>query len=340
MESYPDSEILFVGAKGKMEMEKVPQAGYRIEGLWISGLQRKLTWNNLAFPFKVISSLIKSRKILKKFKPHIAIGVGGFASGPLLYAAVKRNIPALIQEQNSYPGITNKILARRVQKICVAYDHMEKFFPKEKIVFTGNPVRKDIMDNSGKRNAALKFFDFNADGKVLLVIGGSLGARTINDSVYKNISALIDNKVQVIWQTGKIYYQEFKDKMSHYDSGSIRLVEFLKEMDLAYAAADAVVSRAGALSVSELCLAGKPTIFVPSPNVAEDHQTKNANSLANKNAAMIVKDADAKTELVPETIKLLNDEIKQQELKVNIKKLSRPNATENIINEIIDLIGE
>lgn len=329
-----------MGALGKMEMEKVPQAGYRIEGLWISGLQRKLTAGNLAFPFKVLLSLRKSRRILKEFKPHIAVGVGGFASGPLLYAAAKMNIPTLIQEQNSYPGITNKILARRVRKICVAYDHMERFFPEEKIVFTGNPVRKDLMDISGKREAALKFFGLNANEKVLLVIGGSLGARTLNASLYQNIGALIDNKVQTIWQTGRIYHQEFKDKMAKYGSERVKLVEFLKEMDLAYAAADAVISRAGALSVSELCLAGKPVIFVPSPNVAEDHQTKNALSLANQRAALIVKDADARTELVPEAIRLLNDEPKRRELETNIRKLARPNATDNIVNEIIDLIGE
>lgn len=320
-------------------MEKAPQAGYRIEGLWISGLQRKLTPANLSFPLKVISSLLKSYRILKKFRPHVAVGVGGFASGPLLYAAAKRNIPSLIQEQNSYPGITNKILAGKARKICVAYDHMERFFPQDKIVFTGNPVRKDIMNTSGKRNAALEFFRFSPDEKVLFVMGGSLGARTINDSIFSHIQTLIDHRIQLIWQTGRIYFQEFREKMSRYDTSRIRMVEFLKEMDLAYATADVVVSRAGALSVSELCLAAKPVIFVPSPNVAEDHQTRNAMSLVNGHAATIVKDADARTELVPAAIRLLNDPGKQEQLKANIAKLARPNATEQIVNEIISLIG-
>ncbi len=338
-EKYPDSEILFVGAKGKMEMEKVPQAGYNIEGLWISGLQRRLTAQNLMFPFKVVSSLMKAAKILKRFKPQVIVGVGGFASGPLIYAGVKKGIPALIQEQNSYPGITNKILAGKVNKICVAHDKMDRFFPKDKLVFTGNPVRKDIADVSHKRKAALEFFRFNETQKVLLILGGSLGARTINNSIFDKIEMLINQNIQVIWQTGKFYHEEFEKKTANFDLKNIRIVPFLKEMDLAYAAADVVVSRAGALSVSELCLAKKPVIFVPSPNVAEDHQTKNAMALAEKNAAVIVKDISAVEMLVPEVLKLISDEAKQDELRLNIAQLARPEATENIVNEIIKLIN-
>jgi UDP-N-acetylglucosamine--N-acetylmuramyl-(pentapeptide) pyrophosphoryl-undecaprenol N-acetylglucosamine transferase len=338
MELHPGTEILFVGAQGKMEMEKVPQAGYKIEGLWISGLQRRLTASNLLFPLKVVSSLIKANSILKQFRPDVIVGVGGFASGPLIYAGARRKIPALIQEQNSYPGVTNKILGHKVQKICVAHDKMDRYFPKEKIVLTGNPVRKDIMDVSKKREAATDFFKFSPDEKVLLVLGGSLGARTINNSVFNYVQKLIDNKIQVIWQCGKIYFEEFKEKMNAYDTSRIRLVSFLREMDLAYAAADVVVSRAGALSVSELCLARKPVIFVPSPNVAEDHQTKNAMSLIEKDAATMVKDAEATEKLVSEAIKLLNDVQKQEKLKNNIAQLARPDATDHIVNEITGLI--
>jgi UDP-N-acetylglucosamine--N-acetylmuramyl-(pentapeptide) pyrophosphoryl-undecaprenol N-acetylglucosamine transferase len=339
MELYPQSEVLFVGAEGKMEMEKVPQAGYKIEGLWISGFQRRLTASNLAFPLKLISSLVKANKILRRFKPDVIVGVGGFASGPLLYAGTKRNIPALIQEQNSYPGVTNKILGSKVQLICVAYDKMDRFFPKEKIRMTGNPVRKDILDVSDKKERALEFFKFDPENKVLLVLGGSLGARTINNSIFNQIQMLIDDKIQVIWQTGRIYFEEFQQKMNEYDTSKIRLVPFLMEMELAYAAADVVVSRAGALSVSELCLVKKPVIFVPSPNVAEDHQTKNAMSLTEKDAAIMIKDADAFTALVPEALKLLGDEPKQEKLKTNIAKLARPEATTNIVKEIIGLIN-
>jgi UDP-N-acetylglucosamine--N-acetylmuramyl-(pentapeptide) pyrophosphoryl-undecaprenol N-acetylglucosamine transferase len=338
MELYPDSEILFVGAKGKMEMEKVPQAGYKIEGLWISGLQRRLTSANLLFPFKVVFSLIKASKILTRFKPQVIVGVGGFASGPLIYSGAMKKIPALIQEQNSYPGVTNKILKNKVQKICVAHDKMDRFFPKEKIVFTGNPVRKDILDLSEKRKTALEFFKFDSNAKVLLVLGGSLGARTINNSIFNRLQDLIDNHIQLIWQCGRIYYEEFNKKLATFDTSGIRLVSFLREMDLAYAAADVVVSRAGALSVSELCLVKKPVIFVPSPNVAEDHQTKNAMSLIEKDAAKMVKDADAPDLLVPEAIQLLGDVREQEKLKTNIADLARPDATTHIVNEILGLI--
>ena len=338
MELYPGSEILFVGAKGRMEMEKVPQAGYNIQGLWISGIQRKLTVDNLSFPFKLISSLRKAGEIIKRFKPQVAVGVGGYASGPLLYRAAKMKIPCLIQEQNSFPGITNKILAGRVQKICVDYDHMDMFFPAEKIVKTGNPVRKDIIETRHKKNMALEFFGFKAGKPVLLVIGGSLGAKTINDSIYGYLDKLIENDIQVIWQTGRLYFPELEPKVQDFKSVNIRLLDFLREMDLAYAAADVVISRAGALSVSEICLAQKPVIFVPSPNVSEDHQTKNAMSLVEKNAARIIKDDQARDKLVIEAIELLNNENERKVLIDNIAKLAKPNATEEIVKEIVKLI--
>ena len=331
--------MLFVGAKGRMEMQKVPEAGYDIIGLWISGIQRKLTFDNLSFPFKLISSLFKSGKIIKKFKPDVVVGVGGFASGPLLYRATKKGIPSLIQEQNSYPGITNKLLAKRVNKICVASDSMDRFFPKEKIVFTGNPVRKDIIHSAEKRQQALQFFDLSPDKKTVLIIGGSNGARTINHSLLAEMEKMISADIQVIWQTGRFYFQEVKDSVSEYDLSNFRIFEFLKEMDLAYAAADVVISRAGASSISELCLVGKPVIFVPSPNVAEDHQTKNAQALVDKGAAVLISDKDARSKLVEATIELVNDSVRQVTLKENIRKLARPDAAEMIAREILGLIN-
>jgi len=319
-------------------MEKVPQHGYKIIGLNISGLQRKLTLKNLSFPFKVIDSLNKASKILKDFKPIAAIGVGGYASGPLLFSASRKNIPCLIQEQNSFPGITNKLLASRVQKICVAHDQMNRYFPADKIVWTGNPVRKDIIDVAPKRDEALKFFKLEPAKKVVLAIGGSLGARTINDSLYQKLEKFGKSNVQLIWQTGKFYYGEYKTKLENYDLADIRLLEFLKEMDLAYAAADVVISRAGALSVSELCLAKKPVIFVPSPNVAEDHQTKNAMALVEKNAALMVKDTEARENLVSATLDLVQNETKQQELAGNIGMLGKPDAAQKIVEELFKII--
>ncbi len=321
-------------------MQKVPEAGYKIIGLWISGLQRKLTLDNLSFPFKVISSLTKSRKIIRRFKPHVVIGVGGYASGPLLRVATQRHVPAVIQEQNSYAGLTNKLLAKKVRKICVAYPNMEKFFPAEKLVITGNPVRKDIVDLEGKRDEALSRFGFSTNKKTLLVIGGSLGARTLNDSMILNLQKLIDADVQVIWQCGRFYHGEMLHRLEDFDNKQdIRLFEFLKEMDLAYAAADVVISRAGALSVSELSIAGKPTIFVPSPNVAEDHQTKNARAMVENNAAVLVKDNIARAELIDEAIALLRDDSRQHILSEKIKALAKPNAANEIVNEIVKLIA-
>ncbi|MEQ9286170.1 MAG: undecaprenyldiphospho-muramoylpentapeptide beta-N-acetylglucosaminyltransferase [Cyclobacteriaceae bacterium] len=333
-----DIEILFVGAKGKMEMEKVPEAGYRIIGLWISGIQRSLTIDNLSFPFKLISSIWKSFKLLKEFKPDAVVGVGGYASGPLLYAATQKGIPSLIQEQNAFAGITNKLLAKKVQKICVANEGMDKFFPADRIMLTGNPVRTDILNVDQKRGQALEFFGFSTDKPVLMVLGGSLGARTLNESIVSNIDQLITKGVQVLWQTGKFYYDEMLDRTRDKEMTGIKVMAFLKEMDLAYAAADVVISRAGALSISELCLTGKPVVFVPSPNVAEDHQTKNAEALVSKDAAIMVKDSQAREQLVSTALGLINDEQRKETLSANIKKMGRPNAAKDIANEILKMI--
>ncbi|WP_088124944.1 undecaprenyldiphospho-muramoylpentapeptide beta-N-acetylglucosaminyltransferase [Roseivirga misakiensis] len=339
MARFEDAEILFVGAKGKMEMQKVPEAGYPIEGLWISGLQRKLTLDNLSFPLKLIDSILKSRKIIKRFKPDAVVGVGGYASGPLLRVATKKRIPSVIQEQNSYAGLTNKVLAGRVSKICVAYPGMEKFFPANKIVMTGNPVRSDISNLTNKRATGLKHFGLSEDKPVLMILGGSLGARTLNDSMVDGIEALVGANVQVIWQCGKFYYKEMSAKLeASAHGGLIHLFEFLKEMDLAYAAADVVISRAGALSVSELSIAGKPTLFVPSPNVAEDHQSKNAKAMVDNEAALLVKDSEAKENLIKRAIELINDQAEQEKLAKNIKTMARPAAAEEIVNEIVNLI--
>ncbi len=337
-EKQPNAEILFVGANGKMEMEKVPKAGYEIVGLDIAGLQRKLTLKNLSFPFKLIKSLKKAKQIVKDFNPDIAIGVGGYASGPLLRQAGKAGVPTLLQEQNSYPGITNKLLAKKAMKICVAYDKMERFFDAKKIVFTGNPVRKEILNIKGKRDRALSHFNLESDKKVLLVIGGSLGARTINNSIKNAAKQLEENNIQVLWQTGKYYFEDMKSFVDENKLTNIKVHDFIYEMDLAYASADLVVSRAGALSISELCLVGKPTILVPSPNVSEDHQTKNAMALVNHNAAELVKDVDAPEVLGNEVLELINDNDKLTKLSVNIIGFGRPNAAETIANEVIKLI--
>jgi len=336
-ELYPDTEFLFVGAKGKMEMEKVPDAGYKIEGLWISGLQRKLTLKNIMFPIKLLISMMKTRKIIRKFKPDVVIGVGGFASGPTLKTAAKFGIPTLLQEQNSYAGLTNKLLAKSASSICVAYENMDMFFPQEKITMTGNPVRNDIIDVHKKRPEAMKFFHLDPKKKILFCFGGSLGARTINESIIKNLQELIAADIQVIWQIGSFYYKEFEARLKEFDLRNIRYFEFLKEMDMAYAAADVVISRAGALSISEICITGKPAIFVPSPNVAEDHQTKNAMALVNEKAALMVKDKDAVTNLVPEALKLIYNETFQKTLSANIKRFARPFAAESIVKEVIKI---
>ncbi len=335
----PDADILFVGALGKMEMEKVPAAGYKIIGLWISGLQRKLTFSNLSFPFKVISSLFKAKKILNDFKPHVVIGTGGYASGPMLRAATSKGIPTLIQEQNSYPGITNKILSKKVNKICVGYEGMEKFFPKEKIILSGNPVRQDLQEVDSKREEGLKFFGLDANRKIVLVVGGSLGAKGINEAIGKDLQLLVDNNIQLVWQTGKPYFETAKQQTSPFVDKNIKVVDFITRMDLVYAIADCVISRAGAGAVSELCIIRKPSILVPLPTAAEDHQTKNAMALVNKNATILVKDIEAKDKLVKEVVALVKNESRQNELSQNIAKLALPNAAEIIVNEILKLVN-
>ncbi|RIV42834.1 undecaprenyldiphospho-muramoylpentapeptide beta-N-acetylglucosaminyltransferase [Flagellimonas pelagia] len=331
---HPDAKFLFVGAKDKMEMEKVPQAGYEIKGLWISGLQRKLTLKNLMFPFKVISSLLGARKIVKQFKPQVAIGTGGFASGPLLRVAAGAGIPCVLQEQNSFAGITNKLLAGKAEKICVAYDGMEKFFPKEKIVKTGNPIRMDLVDLKADRKEAIAFFGLDANKKTLLVLGGSLGARRINQLVEKELDFFEKQGLQLVWQCGKLYHEDYKK----YDSDNVKVLPFVNRMDLAYTVADVIISRAGAGSVSELCLVGKPVIFIPSPNVAEDHQTKNASALVGENAAIMMKESELDGSFENGFIQLMESEEIQKNLGQNIKKLAMPKATEHIVDEIEKLL--
>lgn len=333
----PEAEILFVGAKGKIEMERVPKAGYAIEGLWISGFQRKLTFQNLMFPIKLVSSLWKARRILKKFKPDVAVGVGGFASGPTLQMATRLGVPTLIQEQNSFPGVTNRILATKVDKICVAYDGMERFFPKGKILLTGNPVRQDLSEVATKRTAAFEFFNFDKHKKTIVVMGGSLGARTVNEAMEASFEALKSRPdVQVLWQAGKLYVEEF----STCDTAKLQNVlftAFIERVDYAYAFADLVIGRAGALTISELCVVGRPSVLVPSPNVAEDHQTKNAMALVKKAAAVLVKDADAKADLIKTALQLLDNQEQLERLSANVKKLAKPNAKEEIAKAVLSL---
>jgi len=332
---FPDAEILFVGAQDKMEMQKVPQAGYPIEGLWIAGLQRKITLQNMMFPFKLMSSLWKSRKIIKKFKPDVVIGTGGFASGPLLQVANNNNIPTVIQEQNSYPGITNKILSKKANAICVAYENLERFFPKDKIVFTGNPVRQDLLDIENKKQEGVSYFKLDANKRTLLILGGSLGARRVNQLIEKELDFLLESGIQVYWQCGKLYYEEYK---KYNDKANVQVVAFIDRMDLIYAAADFVISRAGASSVSELCLVGKPTVFIPSPNVAEDHQTKNAKAIVDKKGAILLKESELDEQFKSTFSDLISNENLQNVLSHNIKKLAKPNATKDIVEEIIKLI--
>lgn len=331
---YPEANFLFVGAKDKMEMEKVPLAGYDIKGLWISGIQRKLTAKNLSFPFKMIDSLWEARKIIKKFKPNIAIGTGGFASGPTLIMANRSGVPTLIQEQNSFPGITNKLLGKKANKICVAYDHLERFFPSDKIIKTGNPVRQDLLTIHSKLTNAIEFYQLDKSKKTLLVLGGSLGARKINQLIESNLNFFEKQDIQLIWQSGKLYFEEYQ---KYNENKNIQVHAFLNKMDLAYAASDFIVSRAGASSVSELCIVGKPVIFIPSPNVAEDHQTKNAKSIVDKHAALLIKESELDTfSVVFES--LLKDIGKQQSLAENIKELALPSATKDIVDEVEKLL--
>ncbi|WP_282056830.1 undecaprenyldiphospho-muramoylpentapeptide beta-N-acetylglucosaminyltransferase [Maribacter luteus] len=333
---HPNAEFLFVGAKDRMEMEKVPQAGYKIEGLWISGLQRKLTLKNLMFPIKLISSLFKAGKIVSKFKPHAVVGTGGFASGPLLKVASGRGIPCVLQEQNSYAGITNKLLKDKVAKICVAYDGMEAFFPSEKIVKTGNPVRGDLVTKGKDKKEALDFFGLQADQPTLLVLGGSLGARRVNQLIAQKLDYFKDLGIQLIWQCGKLYFEEYKK----FNSENVKVLDFLNRMDHAYTASDFIISRAGASSVSELCIVGKPVLFIPSPNVAEDHQTKNAMALVNEDAAIMVKEKDLDERFEAVFSGMFGSKEKQEQLGLNIKKLAMPNATASIVDEIEKLVAE
>ena len=332
---FPDAEILFVGASNKMEMQKVPQAGYPIKGLWIAGIQRKLSFDNALFPIKLLDSLLKSRTIIRHFKPDVVIGTGGFASGPLLRVAGIAGIPTVLQEQNSFPGITNKWLSKKASKICVAYENLEQFFPNNKIVLTGNPVRQDLIAIKGKRQDAIDFFKLDISKKTILVLGGSLGARRINQLIAKELVNFSSQNVQLIWQCGKLYNDEY----AHFNENeNVQVLPFIERMDLAYAAADVIISRAGASSVSELCLVAKPTLFIPSPNVAEDHQTKNANAIVEKHGAILIKESELDTQFTTKINALLNDEVLQKNLSENMLKLAKPNATKDIVDEIVKLI--
>ncbi len=331
---FANSEILFVGAQDKMEMQKVPQAGYPIKGLWIAGFQRRLTLDNALFPVKLFYSLLKSRQIIKQFKPDVVIGTGGFASGPLLQMANSTGIPTVIQEQNSYPGITNKLLSKKANAICVAYERLERFFPKEKIVLTGNPVRQDLIEVESKRAEGLAYYNLDPNKKTILILGGSLGARRINQLIEKELEFFASQNVQLLWQCGKFYLEEYQK----FNSENVQVMAFVERMDLVYAAADIVISRAGASSVSELSIVGKPVIFIPSPNVAEDHQTKNAQSIVDKNGAILIKEKELDSAFESTFSDLITNETKQKELSQNIKKLALPNATKAIVEEILKLI--
>lgn len=336
----PNCEILFVGAEGRMEMEKVPAAGYKILGLNIAGIQRGSILKNIGLPFKILSSVRKAMKIIADFKPDVVVGVGGFASGPLLYAAKLKGIPYLIQEQNSYAGITNKFLGKGAAKICVAFDGMEAFFPAEKLLKTGNPVRENIVDIKGKHHAGAELLKLDPLKQTILVTGGSLGAGTLNKSIEKHLAELIAQDVQVIWQTGKFYYHGIVERIGLNFHPNVIILEFLNKMDLAYAAADVIISRAGAGTIAELCIIQKPVILVPSPNVAEDHQTKNAMALVKNDAAILITDRSAEDTLVAEALKLLQNEERSKLLSENIGKMAFVNADEIIAHEVLKLINK
>ena len=331
-------ELLFVGSKNRMEMQKIPEYGYSIKGLWISGFQRSFSLRNLLFPIKLISSLIKSRNIIRDFRPDLVIGTGGFASGPLLYIASKIGIPSVIQEQNSYPGITNRLLGRHVNKVCVAYDNMERFFHKKKLILVGNPIRESIINFKDKTYYGKKLFNVDNNKITVLVIGGSLGSKTINESISQNLNLFKKHNLNLIWQTGTSFVKESNEYTQNLNTEGISSHVFIKEMDLAYAAADIIISRAGAIAISELCFIGKPIILVPSPNVAEDHQTKNAQSLVNKNSALMVKDVNSKRKLVEVLISLSKNKKLQNELINNIKKLAVADAAEHIADISLGLL--
>jgi UDP-N-acetylglucosamine--N-acetylmuramyl-(pentapeptide) pyrophosphoryl-undecaprenol N-acetylglucosamine transferase len=334
---YSDADILFVGADNRMEMERIPAAGYKIIGLPVRGLIRKLTFENVRVILDFFKSKRKARKIIKDFKPDIAIGVGGYASAPVLSAANKMGVPALLQEQNSYAGVTNKLLAKKAKTICVAYGGMERFFPAGKLINTGNPVRQ-IDVSPSLRKEGRKHFGIESGNPVLFIMGGSLGARTINQALLAHIDKLITEPIEIVWQTGKYYFEDIKKQLANYALENIRILDFVTRMDLAYNVADLVISRAGALSLSELCLVGKPSVLVPSPNVAEDHQTKNAMALVKANAALMVKDIEAKEILISESLRLLKDEKKLNEFGKNALILAKPDATSTIVDEVMKII--
>ncbi|MFO7656227.1 MAG: undecaprenyldiphospho-muramoylpentapeptide beta-N-acetylglucosaminyltransferase [Bacteroidales bacterium] len=333
------NEILFVGASGRMEMEKIPASGYKIIGLPVRGFNRKNPLANIGTLTRLIQSAKMARKIINDFKPDIAVGVGGYASGPLLRAAGKKGIPTIIQEQNSYAGVTNRLLAKRAAKICVAYQGMEKYFPAQKVIITGNPVRKDLTQITHKNPQALDYFKLNPGKKVLLVMGGSLGARTINLAIKNNLHLLAEKTtIEVIWQTGKIYYEDSLASLKESRYQNIKIFDFINRMDLVYSVADVIISRAGACTISELCIVGKPAILVPSPNVAEDHQTKNAMAVAGNDAGIMIADSEAGSRLTVEALELMENEAKMQALGKNIKKMALENATEKIADEIYKLL--
>jgi len=336
----PETKILFVGAEGRMEMEKIPAAGYRIIGLPVAGLYRSLTLKNLTVLIKFLKSLNKAKKVIKEFGPDVVVGVGGYASGPVLRQAGRMGIPTLIQEQNSYAGVTNKLLAKRASTICVAYDRMDKYFPAEKIIKTGNPVRQNLDKLKGLQDEALSFFNLKKEFPVILVLGGSLGAGSINNSLSENINKLRDSDCQWLWQTGKYYFENVKALVSVSFSGNVSVHGFINRMDYAYAAADIIVSRAGAGTISELCLVGKPVILIPSPNVAEDHQTRNAEALSTRDAAVLITDNQAVKILVDEAIKLISDKHRRDMLSENILKMADRDADVRIAEEVLKLAGK
>lgn len=333
----PDAEILFVGADNRMEMQRVPAAGYRIIGLPVSGFDRKNLLKNVAVLWRLVKSQCKARRVIREFQPHVAVGVGGYASGPTLKMAGSMGIPTLIQEQNSYAGVTNKLLAQKAHRICVAYEGMERFFPKDKILLTGNPVRQNLLDNRVAHDEAVRTFGLDPAKKTILVVGGSLGARTLNESMLQAWDALKDSDVQVIWQTGKYYYEQITAQLKGKELPNVHVCDFISSMDAAYAAADLVISRAGAGSISEFCLLGKAVILVPSPNVAEDHQTKNALALVKKDAALYVKDADAAAQLLPLALDTIGNEEMLSNLRKNILTLAYHHSAEVIADEVIAL---
>lgn len=334
----PDAHILFVGALGRMEMQRVPAAGYDIVGLPVCGFDRKHLWRNIAVLWKLAKSQLKARRIIKEFRPQVAVGVGGYASGPTLKVAGMMGIPTLIQEQNSYAGVTNKLLAQKAEKICVAYEGMERFFPAGKIIMTGNPVRQDLLDRQTDRSEAVRFFGLDPEKKTILIIGGSLGARTINQCVLSHLDLIRSSGVQFIWQTGKIYIDNARRRVA--EAGELPMLhvtDFISRMDLAYSAADLVISRAGAGSISEFCLLRKPVVLVPSPNVAEDHQTKNALALVDKGAALYVKDSEAQEKMLATAIDAVNDAPRLRTLSENIAKLAFYNSADRIADEVLAL---